>query len=170
MKIRKLVFISIMISISVVLSIIESAISGLIFIVPGVKLGLANVITLIILMTMGEKEAFLVVMVRILIVALTYSGLFSNSFWISLTGGLFAIVAMILIKKTKLTVYSVSVFGSLMHMVGQILAAIVVSNTQTLIYLLPYMIALSVPTGIITAYLAKKVMVNFKDTIISFER
>jgi heptaprenyl diphosphate synthase len=169
-KIRKLVFISIMISISVVLSIIESAISGLIFIVPGVKLGLANVITLIILMTMGQKEAFLVVMVRILIVALTYSGLFSNSFWISLTGGLFAIVAMILIKKTKLTVYSVSVFGSLMHMVGQILAAIVVSNTQTLIYLLPYMIALSVPTGIVTAYLAKKVMVNFKDTIISFER
>lgn len=170
MKIRKLVFISIMISISVVLSIIESTISGLIFLIPGVKLGLANVITLIVLMTLGEKDAFIVVMIRLLIVALTYSGLFSNSFWISLSGGLLAIVSMILIKKTKLSVYSISVFGSLMHMVGQIAAAIVVSNTQTLIYILPYMIALSVPTGIITAFLAKKIITNFKETIISFEK
>ncbi len=168
MKIRKLVFIAIMISISVVLSIIETAISGMIFIVPGVKLGLANVVTLIILMTLGEREAFLVVITRILIVALTYSGLFSNSFWISITGGMLAILAMILIKKTKLSLYSISVFGSLMHMVGQITAAIIVSNTETLIYLLPYMIALSVPTGLITAYLANKVIVSFKDRIRSF--
>ncbi len=168
MKIRKLVFIAIMISISVVLSIVETAISGIIFIVPGVKLGLANVVTLIILMTHGEKEAFLVVFTRILIVALTYSGLFSNSFWISISGGMLAIIAMILIKKTKLSLYSISVFGSLMHMVGQITAAIVVSNTETLIYLLPYMIALSVPTGIITAYLANKVIVGFKDRINTF--
>jgi len=157
-----------MISISVVLSIVETAISGMIFIVPGVKLGLANVVTLIILMTHGEKEAFLVVFTRILIVALTYSGLFSNSFWISISGGMLAIIAMILIKKTKLSLYSVSVFGSLMHMVGQISAAIVVSNTETLIYLLPYMIALSVPTGLITAYLANKVIVGFKDRINTF--
>jgi heptaprenyl diphosphate synthase len=157
-----------MISISVVLSIVESAISGLIFLVPGVKLGLANVITLIILMTMSEKDAFLVVFVRILIVALTYSGLFSNSFWISLSGGMLAIVSMILIRKTKLSVFSVSVFGSLMHMVGQIAAAIVVSNTETLIYLLPYMIALSVPTGLITGYLAKRVIRNFSETIKNF--
>ena len=168
MKVRKLVFLSIMISISVVLSIVESAISGLIFLVPGVKLGLANVITLIILMTMSEKDAFLVVFVRILIVALTYSGLFSNSFWISLSGGMLAIVSMILIRKTKLSVFSVSVFGSLMHMVGQIAAAIVVSNTETLIYLLPYMIALSVPTGLITGYLAKRVIRNFSETIKNF--
>jgi len=168
LKIRKLVFIAIMISISVVLSIVETAISGMIFIVPGVKLGLANVVTLIILMTHGEKEAFLVVFTRILIVALTYSGLFSNSFWISISGGMLAIIAMILIKKTKLSLYSISVFGSLMHMVGQITAAIVVSNTETLIYLLPYMIALSVPTGIITAYLANKVIVGFKDRINTF--
>ena len=157
-----------MLSISVVLSIVESAISGLIFLVPGVKLGLANVITLIILMTMSEKDAFLVVFVRILIVALTYSGLFSNSFWISLSGGMLAIVSMILIRKTKLSVFSVSVFGSLMHMVGQIAAAIVVSNTETLIYLLPYMIALSVPTGLITGYLAKRVIRNFSETIKNF--
>ena len=168
MKIRKLVFIAIMISISVVLSIVETLISGLIFIVPGVKLGLANVITLIILVTLGEKEAFLVVITRIMIVALTYSGFFTPSFWISLSGGMLAILAMILIKKTKLSIYSISVFGSLMHMVGQIIAAMVVSNTETLIYLLPYMIALSIPTGIITAFLANKIVSQFIEKISSF--
>ena len=168
MKIRKLVFIAIMISISVVLSIVETLISGLIFIVPGVKLGLANVITLIILVTLGEKEAFLVVITRIMIVALTYSGFFTPSFWISLSGGMLAILAMILIKKTKLSIYSISVFGSLMHMVGQIVAAMVVSNTETLIYLLPYMIALSIPTGIITAFLANKIVYQFREKISSF--
>ncbi|MFA7561222.1 MAG: Gx transporter family protein [Candidatus Izemoplasmatales bacterium] len=169
MKVRKLVFIAIMISISVVLSIVESAISSLIFIVPGVKLGLANVITLIILLSLGEREAFLVVFTRIIIVALTYSGPFTPTFWISLSGGMLAIISMILIKKTKLSIYSISVFGSLMHMVGQIGAAIIVSNTATLIYLLPYMIALSVPTGIITAYLANKVLNNFQETFSTFK-
>ncbi len=168
MKVRKLVFIAIMISISVVLSIVETAISGLIFIVPGVKLGLANIITLIILMTLGERDAFLVVMTRLIIVGLTYSGLFSNSFWISLSGGVMAVSAMILIKKTRLSLFSISVFGSLMHMVGQIMAAIIVSNTQTLIYILPYMMALSVPTGLVTAYLARRVLDNFTEKIKSF--
>jgi heptaprenyl diphosphate synthase len=167
-KVRKLVFIAIMISISVVLSIVETAISGLIFIVPGVKLGLANIITLIILMTLGERDAFLVVMTRLIIVGLTYSGLFSNSFWISLSGGVMAVSAMILIKKTRLSLFSISVFGSLMHMVGQIMAAIIVSNTQTLIYILPYMMALSVPTGLVTAYLARRVLDNFTEKIKSF--
>jgi heptaprenyl diphosphate synthase len=147
---------------------VETLISGLIFIVPGVKLGLANVITLIILVTLGEKEAFLVVITRIMIVALTYSGFFTPSFWISLSGGMLAILAMILIKKTKLSIYSISVFGSLMHMVGQIVAAMVVSNTETLIYLLPYMIALSIPTGIITAFLANKIVNQFKEKISSY--
>ncbi|MFO7969313.1 MAG: Gx transporter family protein, partial [Candidatus Izemoplasmatales bacterium] len=91
MKIRKLVFLAIMVAISVVLSIVESMISAAF--IPGVKLGLANVITLIILMTFSDKDAFTVVLARLLIVALTYSGLFSNSFWISLSGGMFAIVA-----------------------------------------------------------------------------
>lgn len=157
-----------MIAISVVLSIIETAISGMIFLIPGVKLGLANVITLIVLMTLGERDAFLVVIVRLLIVALTYSGLFSNSFWISISGGMLAILAMILIKKTKLSIFSISVFGSLMHMVGQIAAAIVVSNTQALIYMLPYMMALSVPTGLVTGYLAKRIISNFTEKIRSF--
>ncbi|MFW5888939.1 MAG: Gx transporter family protein [Bacillota bacterium] len=167
MKIRKLVFLAIMIAISVVLSIVESMISAIF--IPGVKLGLANVITLIILMTFSNKDAFTVVLARLLIVALTYSGLFSNSFWISLSGGMFAITAMIIIKKFNFSIYGISVFGSTMHMVGQVLAAIVLTD-PALSVILPYLVILSVPTGIITAYLANRVIISLKEKFLSFSQ
>lgn len=167
MKTRKLVFLAIMIAISVVLSIVESMIS--VIFIPGVKLGLANIITLIVLMTFSDKDAFMVVIVRLLIVALTYTGLFSNSFWISLSGGLFAISGMVLIKKFNFSVYGISVFGSTMHMAGQILAAMTLAD-PALAVLLPYLILLSVPTGLLTAYLSQRVIHSLKDQFIYFSQ
>jgi hypothetical protein len=80
MKIRKMIFLGIMISISIVVSIVEAQISTVLFIIPGVKLGLANIVTLIILYIYGKKDAFLVLILRILIVALIYSGDASSTF------------------------------------------------------------------------------------------
>jgi heptaprenyl diphosphate synthase len=163
---RKLTSLSLMVSIAIVLSIIESSISAFFFIIPGVKLGLANIVTLVVLYLYGRKEAFIVMMVRILLVGLIYSGLFSTSFWISLSGGIIAITTMVALSKTNLSIYSISVAGALMHMVGQIFAAIILLSTQTLLYYLPIMIMLSVPTGIITAYLSKKIINNLSGKIL----
>ncbi len=165
MKTRKLIFLSLMISISIVLSIVESSISVFLFVIPGVKLGLANVVTLVVLYLYGRRDAFTVLIIRVFLVGLIYSGIFSTTFWISLSGGLLAILTMILVSETKLGIYSVSVSGSLMHMVGQIGAAIVVLSTSTLLYYLPVMVMLSVPTGVLTAFLASKVIVNLKTKI-----
>jgi heptaprenyl diphosphate synthase len=156
-----------MIALAVVLSIVESLIS--VIFIPGVKLGLANVITLIILMTFSDKDAFTVVFIRLIIVALTYSGLFSNSFWISMTGGMFAIIAMILIKKFNFSIYGISVFGSTMHMVGQVIAAMILAD-PTLAVILPYLVILSVPTGILTAFLASRVIESLKEKFIYFAK
>lgn len=158
MKTRKIVFLSLLVSIAIVLSIIESAISSFFFIIPGVKLGLANIVTLVVLYFYGRKEAFITLIARVLLVGLIYSGLFSTSFWISLAGGLVALITMILLSYTKFSIYSISVSGSLMHMVGQLSIAIFLLSTETLIYYLPIMIMLSVPTGILTGFLAKKVI------------
>jgi heptaprenyl diphosphate synthase len=166
-KTRKIVFLAIMISISVVLSIVESLIS--VIFIPGVKLGLANVITLIILMTFSDKDAFTVVMARLLIVALTYSGLFSNSFWISLSGGLFAITSMILIKKFNFSIYGISVLGSTMHMVGQVLAAMTLAD-PALAVILPYLVMLAVPTGLLTAFLSSKIIFSLEEKFIFFAK
>lgn len=129
------------------------------FIIPGVKLGLANIITLIVLYIYGEKEAFIVVIIRILLVALISPVSTIISFSLSISGGFFAIITMILLKKMKaLSIIGVSVMGSLMHMVGQIMLAIFLLDTPTLIFYLPYMILLSIPTGIFTGFVGKKMV------------
>lgn len=166
MKLRKTVFLSMMISVSIVLSIVESMISTTLFIIPGVKLGLANIITLIILYIYGEREAFLVVITRILLVALISPVSTLISFALSISGGLLAIIAMILVKKIKsLSILSTSVIGSLSHMVGQIAMAIIILDTPSLIYYLPYMILLSIPTGVFTGLVGKKLVIVFENLL-----
>ncbi len=155
-----------MISISIVLAIVESMISVTLFIIPGVKLGLANIITLVILYIYGEKEAFVVSILRIFIVALIYSGLFSPASLLSLAGGIVAFLAMVIIKHIpKLSIVSVSVGGALLHMVGQIAMAIVILDTPTLIYYLPYMILISIPTGVVTGLVGKKMIDIFHNQL-----
>ncbi len=165
LKTRKIVFLSLMISISIVLSIVESSVSTLFFAFPGMKLGLANIATMVVVFTIGRKEGAIVSIFRIFIVGLIYSGLFTPSFWISFTGGILALLVLISLKSTKLSIMTISVLAALMHMVGQIIAAIIVVKTTLLIYYLPYMILLSIPTGLVTGYLAKRIISGFSEKI-----
>lgn len=169
MSTRKLVFLSLMVSVSIVLSIVESSIAVFIFAFPGIKLGLANIATMVVVYTLGRKAGLTVAILRILLVGLIYSGLFTPSFWISLSGGMFALLMIVALSKSNLSIMTVSVVASLFHMVGQILGAIVIVQTTSLIYYLPYMILISVPTGLITGYLAKKIISDFSEKIISMK-
>lgn len=155
-----------MIALSIVLSIVESIISVSFITIPGMKLGLANIAILVVLYTLDKKSAITVGYLRITLVGLIYSGLFTPTFWFSLSGGTLAMIVMVLLKDSKLSIYTVSVLSALMHMIGQILAAIVVVNTATLLYYLPYMIIISVPAGLITGYLANHIIVTFSRRII----
>lgn len=168
MSTKKIVFLSLMIAVSIVLSIVESVISTFFFAFPGIKLGLANIATLVVIFTMGRKEGATVALLRILLVGLIYSGLFTPSFWISLGGGLMALVVMLLLKNSKLSIYTISVLASLMHMVGQMAIVIFVVQTTSLIYYLPYMMIISVPTGLVTGYLAKRIISDFSSKIMNY--
>ncbi len=168
MSTRKIVFLAMMIAASIVLSIVETALSSFLFAFPGIKLGLANIATLVVIYTVGRKEGTIVAVIRIFLVGLLYTGLFSQSFWISLGGGLMALLVMILLCKSKLSIFTVSVLASLMHMVGQIAIVIFILNTTSLIYYLPYMMIMSVPTGIITGYLSKRIITLFSEKIRSY--
>jgi len=163
-----MVFLSMMIAISIVLSIVESVVATLFFAFPGMKLGLANIATLVVIFTMGRKEGTIVAILRILLVGLIYSGIFTPSFWISLGGGMAALGIMLLLKNSKLSILTISVLASLTHMVGQIIIVIFVVQTSTLIYLLPYMMIISVPTGLLTGYLAKRLIQDFSTRIMEY--
>ena len=153
---RKMVKLSLLLSISIVVSVAESIIPVF---VPGVKLGLANVVTLYILYSYGRKEAFLVLIVRLLLVGILRGTIFSYPFYLSVSGGLLSFVVMALIFKSKnLSIIGVSILGSLFHGIGQILMAILLLETSTIVYYLPIITALSIPSGILTAIFARKVV------------
>ena len=158
-----------MIAMSIVLSIVESAVSVYFFTIPGMKLGLANIASIVVVYTLDRKSGLIVAYFRIFLVGLVYSGLFSPSNMISLAGGTLAIITLILLCKTKLSIYTVSVLSALMHMVGQIIAAIFIVNTTTIVYYLPYLIIISVPAGLITGYLSKRIISSFKERILRFK-
>lgn len=154
MEIRRITTLGVMLALAIILSIVDSMISVMIIPFLGVKLGLANAVTLIILYQFNEKDALLLAILRIILVALV-RGSALQTFMISLSGGLLAVLLMVLVKRLSLfNLISVSVLGSFGHSVGQILMAIVFVGRAEVIYYLPYVLLLSVITGIFTGVIA----------------
>ena len=95
--------------------------------IPGAKLGLANLVVMVALYTLGAKEAFALSMVRILLTGFTFSS--AAAMLYSFAGGILSYIVMVLAKKTgRLSVTGVSVLGGIFHNVGQILVAMWVRN------------------------------------------
>ncbi|MBR0410159.1 MAG: Gx transporter family protein [Eubacterium sp.] len=121
--------------------------------VPGVKLGLANVVTMVLLYTMGIGAALLITSLRILLSGMLFGSGFAMVY--SAAGALLSILAMVLLKKTeKFSLTGVSVAGGVFHNVGQILVAIGVLETRSLIYYLPLLILAGLSAGIVTGLLS----------------
>lgn len=158
MKTKRLTTLAIMLSISIVLSIVESSLSALILIpIPGVKLGLANVVTLIIMYIYGDRDAFMIVLLRVVLVGLLRGNIFSMTFYLSFSGGMVAYAFMWLFKHLKVfSPVGVSIMGAFGHSVGQIVIAIIILNTKELIFYFPLILVLSVITGVFTGLLAKR--------------
>ena len=154
-----------LLSFSIVLSILESFIPLFNGYIPGLKLGLANIIVLIVLYKYDAKDVFFVSILRVIVVGLMRTGLFSVTFFFSLSGALFSAVSMILFKKTKLSMVGVSVIGSIFHSVGQILVAILLLSNNNMIYYLPWLLLFSIPTGLFVGYVSKKLLSDLENNI-----
>ena len=124
----------VLIALAMVLSYIESLIP-ISFAVPGIKLGLANIVTIIALIKLGFKPAIIISIGRVLLSGL----LFGNPATImySMAGALLSILVMFVIRKLKLlSITGTSVCGAIAHNVGQLtVAAIVIENTKIFYYL-----------------------------------
>ena len=156
MKTKDITKIAILTSICVVISIIESYFTFIGDIIPGLKLGLANIVIIFTLYEYNFKTAITVSLVRVLIVALLRTG-FGINFFFSLSGAIFSI-AMYLFKKTKLSVIGVSIIGSLFHSIGQVLVGVLFLNNYNVMYYLPYLLIFSIPTGIVIGIISKKML------------
>ncbi len=145
MNTRKLTLMSILLSFSLVIYVIESSLMPIVPI-PAVKLGLANVITLISMVLLGKREAFTILMLRIIISSIFYGGM--SGFLYSFSGGMlcFIIEALIINFFSQKQLFIVSVTGAIFHNAGQVLVAFLITKTPAILY---YMIPLTV-SAIIT--------------------
>lgn len=155
MEMKKFTRLSMLLALSVVLNIIEGFIPIFNGSIPGLKLGLANVIVVIVLYLYSIKDAIYISILRVFIVGILRTGLFSMTFFFSLGGAILSILIMYLAKKTKLSIIGVSILGSISHSVGQILIAILIIKNVYIIYYTPWLLLFSIPTGILTGLISK---------------
>ena len=115
---------------------------------PGVKLGLANIVTMFALYTLEKRQAFAILVLRCCLGSL-FGGL--SGLAMSLTGGVLAFWTMVMAKKLPLfSVYGVSLLGAAAHNLGQVLAASVMMGSVYTFYYLPFLLLTALATGLLT--------------------
>lgn len=133
------------------LALIFSYVESLIpinFGIPGVKLGLANLITLIALYKMSVKEAFLISIARVVLSGFIFGNLFAILY--SLAGGLLSLTIMTWFKRSnKFSIYGISMAGGVFHNVGQLMMAILVVESVTIAGYLPVLLVSGLLTGLV---------------------
>lgn len=164
MELKKYTRLSLLLALSIVLNIIESFIPF--FNIPGVKLGLANIISLFVIIKYGLKDALYLGVLRVLLVGMLRIGIFSTTFFFSLSGMVLSTIMMYIGNKIfRLSVIGVSILGSLSHSIGQIFIAIILLNNDSIIYYLPYLLIFSIPTGIITGIICKQIIKFYDENL-----
>lgn len=147
-KTTKMIFISLIVAQALVLHVIEGMIPVPIGI-PGAKLGLANIFTIISLYILGFKSTVIVVVLRVAL-ATMFGGTLS-SFLFSLSGGLLSLFSMTIIKnllKDKVSIIGVSGAGAVSHNIGQLLVASYIVRNWTVMMYLPVLTFIGIGTGI----------------------
>lgn len=143
-------------SLALILSYVELLIP-INFGIPGMKLGLANLLVVILLYKCGPRDALLLSVIRILLSGLIFGNMFSIFY--SLSGGLLSLAVMIFLKKTgQFTVTGVSLGGGASHNVGQLLIAMFVVQTYQVGYYLPVLLIAGVITGAVIGILSAEVL------------
>ncbi len=143
-KAKKVAFLGVLTSVALVLSYLESILPPIWAAVPGIKVGLPNVVIIFLLYRFGVKEAAIVSFIRIFVVALLFGNVMTLAY--SFAGALLSIVLMAICKKIKVfSVVGTSIVGGVSHNLGQILVAIFLFDTVQIGY---YMIILAI-TGTI---------------------
>lgn len=143
---RKIVTLSLLICISVILSIVDGMIPSFI---PGIKLGLANIIILMILYSYSLNDALIVSILRVFIAGLLRGNIFNMGFFMSLSGAICSLFIMFILKKfiNKIHIVGVSVVGSITHCLAQIGVGVLYLGTSVFFYL-PVLLITSLITGL----------------------
>lgn len=154
MKTKKLTVMALLTAIALTIFMVEAQIPPLVPL-PGVKLGLSNIVTVFAVFALGSKEAAAILFCRIFLGSI-FAGNFSSIFY-SAAGGTAAILVTILLRKilTRKQLWVAGVCGAIAHSVGQVAMAMLITSTPGLIVYLPMLMAVSMVTGLFTGLCAQ---------------
>lgn len=165
-NVKKMTILANLLAVAIILNIVESWLA--IIPVPGAKIGLANIVTLIVLVLYGPKESLILLVARVILVSLLTGKLFNVIFYMSFSGGIVAIIIMIILYKSDFFgLIGISVLGSLGHTIGQILMAMVILSSAAVISYLPIMLLVSIPAGIVTGIITTRFLTALKHVNVS---
>lgn len=158
---HQMVTIALLTAAAAILGYVESLIPAFIPI-PGIKIGLANIVTMLALAIFNLPVAFGIVTVRVFLTGFMFANL--STILYSLAGGWISCLIMGLLgavnrkrEKPLFSAYGISVFGAIAHNLGQLIVAlIVIQNIHLILYYLPFLVLAAVPIGLLTGLIFTK--------------
>lgn len=157
-------YFGVFIALALIFSYVETLIP-IYFGIPGIKLGLANLLVVIVLYKRNATEALLLSIVRIVLAGFMFTNLFSIVY--SLAGGILSLAVMKFLKERGIfSVMGVSIAGGVMHNMGQLLVAMLVVETYRVGYYFPVLLIAGMLTGLLIGVAANEVLKRLKNITI----
>ena len=130
----------------------------------GIKLGLANLVVVIMLYALNASSAFTINMIRIILCSILFGSF--TSFWYSIVGGLLSFGIMLIIKKTnKFSPLGISICGAIAHNIGQITVAVILMNELKIAFYLPILLISGTLTGALIGIISIPIINFFRNII-----
>ena len=158
MRTRKIAYLGMLMALALVLSYVESLIPFAV-----VKLGLTNIVTVIMLYIATPMETFLLCVFRAVLSGFMFGNAFSIIY--SLAGCILSFIVMYLLKKSdKFSSVSISLVGGVCHNIGQIIVAAIVLSTYSVVYYIPVLLVAGCITGLVIGTVASQVLLRISDS------
>lgn len=155
---KKTAYLGVMLALALICSYVEVLIPFSIGI-PGIKLGLANIVIVFALYSLGTKEAYIISIARVIISGFMFGNVMAIAY--SFAGGMLSLTIMYLLKKTKLlSVISVSIAGGIAHNIGQIVIAALIVSNYSVMYYVPVLMVAGFITGALIGIVAQEVFLR----------
>ena len=156
----KVAYLGVFLALALICSYVESLIPFY-FGIPGVKLGLTNIVVVLLLYLVGAKEALLISIARVFLAVFLFGNMFSIIY--SLAGAMFSFAVMALLKKTgKFGVLPISISGGIFHNVGQLVVAALVVENYNIFYYMPVLLVAGIVTGALIGIAAQEILLRLR--------
>ncbi len=160
MKVKNVAVLGLCVALAMIMSYIES-LFPLNFAVPGIKMGLANIVIIFLLYRVGFGAACIVSAIRVFLVSLLFGNVMMMAY--SLAGAALSLALMLMLKKSgKFSVIGVSIAGGVAHNAGQIIMAIILLGARQIAYYLPVLVITGTVTGVLIGIAASVVIKRIK--------